>query len=564
MIGPHCQPGSRRVPRATGTVRQAGAGCCWRIYGFLRTAADFWKRWGLIAGLLACAHLSGGRGGLAAAEENSLGALRAALKADLLYRHVEVLADDSLEGREAGERGGQAAAGYLRRQLEDAGVAPGGTEGGYFQLFGRGYRNVIGVLPGQDHQLRDEYVVVSAHYDHVGYGNRRNSNGPIGYIHNGADDNASGTATLIELARALDQLNPGPRRSILLVFWDAEEKGLLGSEHWVAHPTVPLSQVKLMINMDMVGRLRGNRLEVVGTRTAAGLREFVSRCNVDPNLTLGFPWLVTNNSDHYSFIDREIPSLLIHTGLHDDYHRPSDDVEKLNRPGMEQVARFLIQVVVEATERDELPTFRARSRQESSLTQGVYDRPAAEPLPRLGIAWNPDDQPAGIVVRAVDRDSPADRAGLRPGDVIVGVQGQPLSDPHGFAAIVQGSPRRMPVSVRRADAAETAETSETVNPTWETTIELRGEPIRWGLSWRANDGEPQVATVSRVVAGSAAENSGLYVGDRIYDVNGKRFRDSEQLHSMFDELWEAGEGHGAELLIERDGQLMPVTIRPTR
>ena len=194
-------------------------------------------------------------------------ALEGVTAADL-RRHVSALADDTFEGRETGSRGGRAAAGYLQMQFKAYGLRPAGESGGYFQQFNGNSRNILGMVEGSDPALRHEVILVSAHYDHVGYGNARNSFGPTGFIHNGADDNASGAATLLEVAQACAQLEPKPKRSILFALWDAEESGLNGSKHWLAKPTLKLSDVRLMINMDMVGRLRNNKLTVYGARTA--------------------------------------------------------------------------------------------------------------------------------------------------------------------------------------------------------------------------------------------------------------------------------------------------------
>ena len=130
-----------------------------------------------------------------------------------LKRHVDVLADDTFEGRRAGTRGGRAAAGYLREQLLSMGLTPGGKKGQYSQPFRNDCQNLLAIVPGSDSQLSNEYILIGAHYDHVGYGSKKNSYGPTGYIHNGADDNASGTSALLEIAEAL-KLNPC-RRDII-------------------------------------------------------------------------------------------------------------------------------------------------------------------------------------------------------------------------------------------------------------------------------------------------------------------------------------------------------------
>ena len=192
--------------------------------------------------------------------------------------------------------------------------------------------------------------MIGAHYDHVGRGNSRNSRGPIGQIHNGADDNASGTSALLELVDAFCSLDVAPKRSLLFVFWDGEEQGLRGSQYWISAPTVPLEQIRLVINIDMIGRLRDNRADVFGTRSAAGLRRFLSSQNIETPIAMSFPWETRRDSDHYSFFAQQIPYLMIFTGKHPDYHTPYDDVDKLNLDGMERITRLLFRIVYTAAQ----------------------------------------------------------------------------------------------------------------------------------------------------------------------------------------------------------------------
>ncbi len=199
-------------------------------------------------------------------------AIHNSITEDELKTHIEFLASDSLEGREAGAQGGQAAGTYIRGLLQKYGVKPGLKEDGYFQEFDGGFRNIIGILPGNDPELKNEYIVIGAHYDHVGYGKPSNSRGGVGQIHNGADDNASGTAALLEIIQAISQHKEVPRRSLMFVFWDAEEMGLLGSKYWVNHPNIPLDQIVIYLNMDMVGRLKEKPLNLFGSRSSLGLR----------------------------------------------------------------------------------------------------------------------------------------------------------------------------------------------------------------------------------------------------------------------------------------------------
>ena len=227
-------------------------------------------------------------------------------------------------------------------------MKPGGDRDTFAQSFQNGsYRNLLAVLEGSDPELKQEYVLVGAHYDHVGYGTSRNSRGPWGRIHNGADDNASGVSGVLETAQALTLLDQPPKRSILFAFWDGEEKGILGSKYWGSQPTVPLRAVTMAFNADMIGRLRSETLHVFGTRTAPGMRRWLSESNQLTDLRLDFSWELKAHSDHYPLVEHGIPALMLHTGLHDDWHRPSDDVDKINHEGISATTRLLFSLVVE-------------------------------------------------------------------------------------------------------------------------------------------------------------------------------------------------------------------------
>ena len=304
--------------------------------------------------------------GAAAAEGDARAAAMLSITADEANEHVAKLADDTFEGRESGSRGGRAAGIYIVERLKSLGIKGALPKGGYYQNFGV-YSNILASIEGRDPLLNQQAIVVGAHYDHVGYGNARNSLGPTGFIHNGADDNASGVAGLLEVADAIARLPRPPKRTILFAFWDGEERGLLGSKHWVDQPTVPLAQVPIVLNADMIGRMRGNRVIVYGSRSIAGLRRLVCRQNDASDLTLDFSWELKGDSDHYTFISRNIPVLMLFTGLHEDYHRPSDDVEKINKDGMERISRLIFNVVMELAEADVLGSFRHEVQQESSV-----------------------------------------------------------------------------------------------------------------------------------------------------------------------------------------------------
>jgi hypothetical protein len=394
-----------------------------------------------------------------ATTKSMLTAAMESITAGELYEHVEVLADDVYEGRGAGSRGGRAAAQYIVQLLRQTGLEPAGTNGDYYQTFNRNWRNILVLHRGDDPELEDEIVVLGAHYDHVGYGNRNDSYGPTGHIHNGADDNASGVAVLLETIEAFAASRIGTRRSVLFAFWDGEERGLVGSTHWLEAPTLPAANVKLAVMVDMVGRLRDGRLYMFGTRTGYGFRRLLSgpltAVAADPvsddargeSLWLDFTWELDDNSDHWPFLERRIPALLVHTGLHRDYHRPSDDAEKVNRNGMRDIGRYLLALTINAANADQLPAYRRQFRRESTSMQRAMERPlerrslanwpSNRPRPRLGISWREDKaEPGTVLVTQVVEGTPAHTAGLAVHDRIYELDERPFSDAAEFQAAV--------------------------------------------------------------------------------------------------------------------------------
>lgn len=386
-----------------------------------------------------------------------MSAAHASIQANDASRHVHALADDSFEGREGGSRGGRAAGAYIVAALEKLAVEPAGDQGTFFQNFG-GMRNILALVPGADPAVETELVVVGAHYDHVGYGNSSNSNGPIGYIHNGADDNASGVAGLLEIAEAIGHLPGRPRRPILIAFWDGEEKGLLGSYHFLRVRPAALAPYTIVfsVNLDMIGRLRGERVEVYGARTAEGLRGTCLEANTAANLELVYDWEIVDDSDHYPFIAAKIPTVMFHTGLHDQYHRPSDDTHLVNYPGIEPVARLALDFVTAIADDPRPPrAFRPQCRGESPATKRTLEAPAAEMVtagtrPRwgLGTRSDPGEPQAPVVVR-VSSGSPMARAGVALGDRVMAVDGVPLVDQQDMIARLGAAGERVEIDVDR-------------------------------------------------------------------------------------------------------------------
>lgn len=462
--------------------------------------------------------------------------------------HIEVLADDSFEGREAGTRGGQAAGHYLAQQLKDFGLQPAGTQGTYYQPFRGNCRNILGVIPGSDPQRKHEYIVVGAHYDHVGYGTHQTSYGPLGVIHNGADDNASGVAGVLAVIRGFLALDRPPGRSILFAFWDGEEQGLWGSKHWTAHPTVPLDRVVMKINADMIGHLREDQVFIFGTRTATGLRRLVSHGNVNTDLVVDFSWELKANSDHHPFFARDVPVLMLHTGLHEFYHRPTDQAHRINHQGSQQVARLMFAIAYQVAQNDRAPEFRPLSRSERPSDRVELERPLPPRTPRLGVSLAADsNDPDQIVLTQVLAGLPADHAGLRRGDVLLRFADAAVTDvPSLLMRVLKvESPTSVQIRRQHAEHAEQLELS----------ISLDHRPLRLGVSWREDVAEPGTLVLSEVIPYSPAEAAGLQVADRIYEVDGRTFAGGDAFRDLV-ATWSGP----LPLLIERRGRLRTVTV----
>ncbi|MBB74532.1 MAG: hypothetical protein CMJ75_08470 [Planctomycetaceae bacterium] len=481
-----------------------------------------------------------------AATEPSHSDTHSSITSTRLQEHVEVLADDSFEGREAGTRGGRAAAGYLVQCLQKWGLAPAGENASYFQNFDHGFRNVLAEIRADAAPHESGTIVVCGHYDHVGLGNRSNSYGPIGLIHNGADDNASGVAGLLELARYLAKLRSSLKKSVLFIFWDGEERGLLGSRYWLEHPTVALNQVDLVINVDMIGRLRKKRLEVLGTRTAFHLRQFVTRQNRISQLEIDFIWKLTANSDHYPFIEHGIPAMMFHTGLHEDYHRPSDETHLLNIAGLEQVTRLLRRIVWRACQHESGFQYRDAWREETDSSRQALESESLAPPPRLGVQWDAGDTSFGLRLISVTRDLPASRAGLQSQDLIVALNGRQITDSAHFQHSILTHAVPIVLSVQRPAEPEV----------YEMTIKLTGKPQPFGITWREDPAEPGIAIVTRVATGSRAAAAGLRVADRLYEISGNQWHSDRQLSHWLNHL-----PTPLPLLVERNGCLEVVVLK---
>ena len=258
-----------------------------------------------------------------------------------LKKHVYLLASDSLRGRDAGTVDADKAAQYIVKQFKEIGIEPYYKEGFYqpFEKHGTTtYKNIVGVIPGNDPVLKDEYIIIGAHYDHVGVKNDK--------IYNGADDNASGTATIIEMARILKARQSQLKRSIIVVAFDAEEKGLWGSNYLTEQ--LDLSKIKLMMSIDMVGWLhKGKTLRLHGAATIKDgkklLEQEAKKMQMDID-AIKFETSVFGATDTQGFAKKNVPTLYVTTGLKSPYHKPEDDAELIDYEGMDRITSYMADV----------------------------------------------------------------------------------------------------------------------------------------------------------------------------------------------------------------------------
>ncbi len=478
----------------------------------------------------------------------SIAAAANSITKDEVTELVDALADDTFEGRDAGSRGGRAAGTYLVKKFEDLKLKPIGDQGTYFQNFQYNgvSRNIVGLIEGSDEKLKNEVVVIGAHYDHVGYGRTGNSFGPLGYIHNGADDNASGTTGLLEIMEAIAELPTPPRRSVMFALWDAEEHGLIGSKHWVSSPTIPLDRVVFYLNLDMIGRLGKTGVEVIGSRTMPGMRKSISQLNTDSNLTLDFTYKIKEDSDHHPFFAKGIPFVMYHTGLHDDYHRPSDDADRINADGVRQLARLSLLTILEVANADQSPSYRPASVREIVVGKQMIEQPAPSTPPRFGMSWNrPEGDKPAWVVTSVTPGSPCEKAGLKSGDKLLTLSGRSIDDDSKFRLELLAASGTTELTVERAGEAEPVK----------ITVEPAGSPIRIGITWREDPAEPQTVLLTSVVPGSAAHQAGLEPRDRIYTLAGKPFADTNEFRDLISKL-----PSPIELTYERMGKIVSTKL----
>lgn len=356
---------------------------------------------------------------------------------------IGYLASEELEGRATGSEGERKAAAFLIKHFENLGLSPKGTEGylqkytylphGAAQIHHKGDSTVMGmalvkevstanVIAFKDNKAAVT-VVIGAHYDHLGYGDENSLWTGEKAIHNGADDNASGVAAMLELAEYLSKSPKGTtNNNYLFIAFSGEEKGLYGSNHFTKNPTIPIAQINYMLNMDMVGRLNAEKslaINGVGTSSSwlpalneiktGGIKQVTSESGVGP-------------SDHTSFYLMDLPVLHFFTGQHDDYHKPTDDADKINYSGLNDIVDLMKELIVKLDGKGKLDFVKTKD-----------STPAAADFKvTLGVIPDYLYSGKGLRIDGAKEGRPGAKAGLIKGDIIIELGDMPIEDIYGY------------------------------------------------------------------------------------------------------------------------------------
>ena len=351
-----------------------------------------------------------------------------------IKKDIEYLASEELEGRFPGTNGEDLAANYIAEKFEKFGLTK--LTGSYFQDFNFTLpsspheevkfneetnskidaKNIIAFIDNN----KKNTVIIGAHYDHIGYGGQYSLDRGVNEIHNGADDNASGTAMLISLAKQLKNRND-LKNNYLFIAFSAEELGLIGSRYFVNSEIFDSESINFMINLDMVGRLNEEReLSIYGVGTSSIFKQVVNSLN--NNFKLKIISDGTGPSDHTSFYNKDIPVLFFNTGSHENYHRPSDDFDLINYEGISEISNYVIDII------DELETYNKLEFKETISNQTTVSRF------NVSLRVMPDYvfEGEGMKADQIIKGGPADEAGLIDGDVIIMVDKYEVKDVYDY------------------------------------------------------------------------------------------------------------------------------------
>jgi hypothetical protein len=338
-----------------------------------------------------------------------------------IKKHLSYLASDKLEGRGTGSKGEQLAAAYLIKQFEKIGLKPMGDAGGYLQGFPakkglppkQNYvqsANIVGYLDNG----AENTIVIGAHYDHLGVGDQGSSlaANSEGIIHNGADDNASGTSGLVELARYYANNRYTEKNNFLFILFSGEELGLIGSKYFCDNPTIDFKKVNFMLNMDMIGRYRDDKgLTIGGYGTSSFWGKNIPQITKNLYIKYNIDSTGVGPSDHTSFYLKNVPVLFFFTGSHSDYHKPSDDTGFINFKGEAKILE-LAQAIIKQADASPKLDFVQTSNPHAGSTRSTFKV-------TMGIMPDYSFDKGGVKIDGVSKDRPAAKAGLQAGDVLI-------------------------------------------------------------------------------------------------------------------------------------------------
>jgi Zn-dependent M28 family amino/carboxypeptidase len=359
-------------------------------------------------------------------------------KAEHIKKHIEFLASDDLEGRGTGSLGEIKAANYIAEQFKKAGLKPAGKDNSFFQPFQVTYsvegnahtvtgRNVIGFLDNGAAQT----IVVGAHYDHLGKGYQSGSLSPDSKnkIHNGADDNASGTTGLIELAGYFSANGKNEKHNLLFMAFSGEELGLLGSKYFTESPTIALNTVSSMINMDMIGRLDDAKGVIIsGWGTSPVWGKLLPALAEQNKIRYTVDSSGVGASDHTSFYLKNIPVVQFFTGSHGDYHKISDDADKINFNGEAKILK-LVAGLIDKLDQEAKPEFVEAGNPHTARTTSNFKV-------TLGVMPDYSFQGKGLKIDGVSKGRPAEAAGILTGDIILKLAGKDIETIYDYMEIL--------------------------------------------------------------------------------------------------------------------------------
>jgi len=377
----------------------------------------------------------------ALAPRGSLAALPPVFSRERMLGTISFLAQTKLAGRGLGTEGLDHAAEYIAEKFREAGLDPAGDEkGSYFQgweeeVSGLGRRikmkNVVGVVPGRKKEFSGQSVVIGAHYDHLGLGWPDVRDGNTGKVHPGADDNASGVAVMLELARELKK-NAGPERSVVFVAFTGEEAGRLGSRYYVAHERrYPVDKCIGMLNLDTVGRLGKKKLLVLGAGSAREWPHIFSSVSLVTGVEYEVVSGELDSSDQVSFEADGVPAVQLFSGPHADYHRPSDTPDKIDPEGLEKVAAVAKEVIEYLAGREGPLTATIRTEKQSD------QKPGTERRVSLGVIPDYAYRGKGCRISGVMPGAPAEAVGLKEGDIIIRINSSAVENLKGFSELLK-------------------------------------------------------------------------------------------------------------------------------